>query len=89
MVNVITAATPGARNIHVMIEFLLIILTDVPKDFIHHDKLFDLLARAGALIRETTSNPPASISTAVAASAEQLVDAHVMKEKEVQVDEFA
>ncbi|PHT29722.1 hypothetical protein CQW23_30698 [Capsicum baccatum] len=38
MVNVIAATTPtpGARNIHVMIEFLLIILTDMPKDFIHH-----------------------------------------------------
>ncbi|KAM3267209.1 hypothetical protein P3S67_032620 [Capsicum chacoense] len=33
-------------------EFLLIVLTDMPKDFIHHDKLFDLLARVGALIRE-------------------------------------
>ncbi|PHT77641.1 hypothetical protein T459_15693 [Capsicum annuum] len=55
MVNVITATTPGARNIHVMIEFLLIILTDMPKDFIHHDKLFDLLARVGALIREVST----------------------------------
>ncbi|KAM3234215.1 hypothetical protein P3L10_019575 [Capsicum annuum] len=35
-------------------------------------------------VMQTTSNPPASISTMVAASAEQLVDAHVMKEKEVQ-----
>ncbi|KAM3376544.1 hypothetical protein P3S68_015259 [Capsicum galapagoense] len=40
-------------------------------------------------VMQTTSNPPASISTTVADSAEQLVDAHVMKEKEVQVDEFA
>ncbi|PHU13494.1 hypothetical protein BC332_14699 [Capsicum chinense] len=39
-------------------------------------------------VMQTTSNPPASISTTVADSAEQLVDAHVMKEKEVQVDEF-
>ncbi|KAF3667985.1 hypothetical protein FXO38_08322 [Capsicum annuum] len=31
VVTVITANTSGARNIHVMIEFLLIILTDVPK----------------------------------------------------------
>ncbi|KAM3234458.1 hypothetical protein P3L10_019818 [Capsicum annuum] len=38
MVTVITPSTPGARNIHVMIEFLLIILTDVPNDFIHHDR---------------------------------------------------
>ncbi|PHU13684.1 hypothetical protein BC332_14889 [Capsicum chinense] len=55
MVNVITASILGARNIHVMIEFLLIILTDVPKDFIHTDKLFDLLARVGALIWEVST----------------------------------
>ncbi|PHT77704.1 hypothetical protein T459_15756 [Capsicum annuum] len=55
MVNVITVTTPGARNIHVMIEFLLIVLTDMPKDFIHHDKSFDLLARVGALIREVST----------------------------------
>ncbi|KAM3376257.1 hypothetical protein P3S68_014972 [Capsicum galapagoense] len=52
MVTVIIASTSRARNIHVMIEFLVIILTDMPKDFIHHDKLFYLLARVGALIRE-------------------------------------
>ncbi|XP_070052583.1 putative late blight resistance protein homolog R1B-17 [Nicotiana tomentosiformis] len=52
MVNVITANTSGARNIHVMIEFLLIVLTNMPKEFIHHDKLFDLLAHVGELIRE-------------------------------------
>ncbi|KAF3634247.1 putative lysine-specific demethylase JMJ14-like [Capsicum annuum] len=55
MVTFITTTTPGAQNIHVMIEFLLIILTDVPKDFIHHDKLFDLLACVGALIREVST----------------------------------
>ncbi|KAK4716394.1 hypothetical protein R3W88_014732 [Solanum pinnatisectum] len=44
-----------AQNIHVMIEFLLIILTDVPKDFIHHEKSFDLLARVGALTREVST----------------------------------
>ncbi|KAM3234376.1 hypothetical protein P3L10_019736 [Capsicum annuum] len=55
MVNVIAATTPGSRNIHVMIEFLLIVLTDMPKDLIHHDKLFDLLARVGALIREVST----------------------------------
>ncbi|KAF3631988.1 dolichyl-diphosphooligosaccharide--protein glycosyltransferase subunit DAD1 [Capsicum annuum] len=53
MVNVIT--TPGARNIHVMIEFLLIVLTDMPKDFIHHDKLFDLLARVGELTMKVST----------------------------------
>ncbi|PHT48595.1 hypothetical protein CQW23_12803 [Capsicum baccatum] len=51
MVNAITPST-SARHIHIMIEFLLIILTDVPKDFIHYEKLFVLLARVGALIRE-------------------------------------
>ncbi|KAM3376450.1 putative late blight resistance protein R1A-3 [Capsicum galapagoense] len=55
MVTVITPSTSGARNIHVMIEFLLIILTDVPKDVIHHDKLIDLLERVGALIREVST----------------------------------
>ncbi|PHT44571.1 hypothetical protein CQW23_13729 [Capsicum baccatum] len=55
MVNVTTPRTSRARNIHVMIEFLLIVLTDMPKDFIHHDKLFDLLARVGALIREVSA----------------------------------
>ncbi|PHT44393.1 hypothetical protein CQW23_13551 [Capsicum baccatum] len=48
MVTVIAARTSGARNIHVIMEFLLIILTDMPRDFIHHDNLFDLLARIGA-----------------------------------------
>ncbi|PHT44579.1 hypothetical protein CQW23_13737 [Capsicum baccatum] len=55
MITVTTPRTSGARNIHVMIEFLLIVLTDMPKDFIHHDKLFDLLARVGALIREVST----------------------------------
>ncbi|XP_075081749.1 putative late blight resistance protein homolog R1B-12 isoform X2 [Nicotiana tabacum] len=53
MVAVLTAGT-SARNVHVVIEFLLIILTDMPKDFIHHDKLFDLLTRVGALTREVS-----------------------------------
>ncbi|PHU17074.1 hypothetical protein BC332_12769 [Capsicum chinense] len=53
MVNAITPST-SARNIHIMIEFLLIILSDVPKDFIHYEKLFVLLARVGALIREVS-----------------------------------
>ncbi|PHU18186.1 hypothetical protein BC332_13881 [Capsicum chinense] len=53
MINAITPST-SARNIHVMIEFQLIILTDVPKDVIHHDKLFILLARVGALIKEVS-----------------------------------
>ncbi|KAG5608011.1 hypothetical protein H5410_029503 [Solanum commersonii] len=46
--------TPSAStcNIHVMIEFLLIILIDVPKDVIRHDKLFVLLARVRELTKE-------------------------------------
>ncbi|XP_060174766.1 putative late blight resistance protein homolog R1A-3 [Lycium barbarum] len=51
MLTAFTPSTSGARNIHIMIEFLLIILTDVPKDFIHHEKLFDLLKRVGALTK--------------------------------------
>ncbi|KAM3268210.1 hypothetical protein P3S67_031760 [Capsicum chacoense] len=53
MVNAIPRST-SVSNIHVMIEFLLIILTDMPKDFIHYEKLFVLLARVGALIREVS-----------------------------------
>ncbi|KAM3267394.1 hypothetical protein P3S67_032444 [Capsicum chacoense] len=55
MVTVITPSTSGARNIHVMIEFLLVIVTDMPKYFIHHSKLFDLLERVGALIRKVST----------------------------------
>ncbi|OIT19961.1 putative late blight resistance protein -like r1b-23 [Nicotiana attenuata] len=55
MINVITASSPGARNIHIMIEFLLIILTDVPKDFIYNGKLFKFLARVGALTRDVSA----------------------------------
>ncbi|KAM3290207.1 hypothetical protein P3S67_018496 [Capsicum chacoense] len=51
MVNAITRST-SACNIHVMIEFLLIILSDVPRDVIRHDKLFILLARIKAITRE-------------------------------------
>ncbi|PHU18770.1 hypothetical protein BC332_14465 [Capsicum chinense] len=51
MINAITPST-SVGNIHVMIEFLLIILTDVSKDVIRRDKLLVLLARVGALIRE-------------------------------------
>ncbi|KAH0670234.1 hypothetical protein KY290_025655 [Solanum tuberosum] len=51
---VINAVTPSAStcNIHVMIEFLLIILTDELKDVIRHDKLFVLLARVRELTKE-------------------------------------
>ncbi|KAM3268211.1 hypothetical protein P3S67_031761 [Capsicum chacoense] len=50
MINAINPST-SARNIHVMIEFLLIILADVSKDVIHHDKLFVLLVRIGELTK--------------------------------------
>ncbi|PHU18188.1 hypothetical protein BC332_13883 [Capsicum chinense] len=53
MINAITPSA-SARNIHVMIEFLLIILTDVPKDVIRHDKSFVLLERVGALTKEVS-----------------------------------
>ncbi|OIS98449.1 putative late blight resistance protein -like r1b-17 [Nicotiana attenuata] len=53
MVTVL-GASASARNIHVMIEFLLIILTDLSKDFIRQEKLFVLLARVGALTREVS-----------------------------------
>ncbi|KAH0676663.1 hypothetical protein KY285_024464 [Solanum tuberosum] len=51
---VINDVTPSAStcNFHVMIEFLLIILTDVPKDVTRHDKLFVLLARVRELTKE-------------------------------------
>ncbi|KAF3631806.1 dolichyl-diphosphooligosaccharide--protein glycosyltransferase subunit DAD1 [Capsicum annuum] len=55
MVTVITASTSEAQNILVIMEFLMIILTDMPTDFIHHDKLFDLLERIGALIKEVST----------------------------------
>ncbi|KAK4731831.1 hypothetical protein R3W88_024819 [Solanum pinnatisectum] len=52
--HMVNAVTPSASkcNIHAMIEFLLIILTDVPKDLIRHDKLFVLLERVRELTKE-------------------------------------
>ncbi|KAH0671390.1 hypothetical protein KY289_025883 [Solanum tuberosum] len=52
--HMVNDVTPSAStcNIHVMIEFLLIILTDVLKDVIRHDKLFVLLARVRELTKE-------------------------------------
>ncbi|WMV31854.1 hypothetical protein MTR67_025239 [Solanum verrucosum] len=55
MVTVINPSISGTRNIHVMMDFLLIILTDMPTDLIHHDTFFDLLARVGALTREVSN----------------------------------
>ncbi|KAH0681843.1 hypothetical protein KY289_019595 [Solanum tuberosum] len=40
------------QNINVMIEFLLIFLTNIPKHYIHHDKLNDMLAHVGLLTRK-------------------------------------
>ncbi|KAF3637969.1 putative bifunctional epoxide hydrolase 2-like [Capsicum annuum] len=51
MINAITHGT-SACSIHVMIEFLLIILSDVPKVVILHDKLFVLMARVEVLTKE-------------------------------------
>uniref|UniRef100_M1CVN6 Hero resistance protein n=1 Tax=Solanum tuberosum TaxID=4113 RepID=M1CVN6_SOLTU len=39
------------QSINAMIEFLLIFLTDIPKRFIHPDKLNDMLAHVGLLTR--------------------------------------
>ncbi|XP_015161237.1 putative late blight resistance protein homolog R1C-3, partial [Solanum tuberosum] len=52
--HMVNAGTPRAStcNIHVMIEFLLIILSDVLKDVIRHDKLFVFLARVRELTKE-------------------------------------
>ncbi|KAH0673370.1 hypothetical protein KY284_024457 [Solanum tuberosum] len=52
--HMVNAGTPSAStcNIHVMIEFLLIILTDVLKDVIRHDKLIVLMARVRELTKE-------------------------------------
>ncbi|KAG5586907.1 hypothetical protein H5410_047341 [Solanum commersonii] len=52
--HMVNTVTPSAStcNIHVMIEFILIILTDVPKDLIRHDKLFVLLERVRELTNE-------------------------------------
>nr|WPV71173.1 Hero-cluster NLR-F [synthetic construct] len=40
------------QSIYVMMEFLLIFLTDMPKRFIHREKLNDMLAHAGMLTRK-------------------------------------
>ncbi|KAK4720596.1 hypothetical protein R3W88_010829 [Solanum pinnatisectum] len=40
------------QSINVMIEFLLIFLIDIPKRFIHPDKLNDMLAHVGLLTRK-------------------------------------
>ncbi|XP_015074931.1 putative late blight resistance protein homolog R1A-3 [Solanum pennellii] len=52
--HMVSAVTPSAStcNIHVMIEFLLIIVTDMPTDVIRHEKLFVLLARVRELTKE-------------------------------------
>ncbi|XP_049387290.1 uncharacterized protein LOC125851559 [Solanum stenotomum] len=55
MVTIINPNISGARDIHFMMEFLLIILTDMPTDLIHHDTFFDHLARVGELTREVVS----------------------------------
>ncbi|KAM3235379.1 putative late blight resistance protein R1C-3 [Capsicum annuum] len=40
------------QSIYIMMEFLLIFYTDIPKRFIHRDKLNDMLAHLGVLTRE-------------------------------------
>ncbi|KAH0756935.1 hypothetical protein KY290_020428 [Solanum tuberosum] len=51
MADVVTVNCAPTQSINVMIEFLLIFLTDIPKQFIHHDKLNDMLAHVGLLTR--------------------------------------
>ncbi|PHT28023.1 hypothetical protein CQW23_32379 [Capsicum baccatum] len=48
-------ASPDILREHLIhLQQHMIILTDMPKDFIHYEKLFVLLARVGALIREVS-----------------------------------
>ncbi|XP_027771972.1 putative late blight resistance protein homolog R1A-3 isoform X2 [Solanum pennellii] len=42
----------ATQSINVMMEFLLIFLTDIPKRFIHRGKLNDMLAHVGLLTRK-------------------------------------
>ncbi|KAF3675613.1 hypothetical protein FXO37_05763 [Capsicum annuum] len=88
MVNVITPSST-ARNIHVMIEFLLIILTDMSKDIIRHGKLFVLLERIGALTKEVfvlfrnleeNSRNEENMKETSSASLDLLEDIDVLKE---------
>ncbi|PHU17391.1 hypothetical protein BC332_13086 [Capsicum chinense] len=44
------------QSIYIMMEFLLIFYTDIPKRFIHRDKLNDMLAHLGVLTREIYSD---------------------------------
>ncbi|KAH0681836.1 hypothetical protein KY289_019588 [Solanum tuberosum] len=49
--RMVAANYSQTQSINVMIEFLLIFLTDIPKRFIHPDKLNDMLAHVALLTR--------------------------------------
>uniref|UniRef100_A0A3Q7FZC9 NB-ARC domain-containing protein n=1 Tax=Solanum lycopersicum TaxID=4081 RepID=A0A3Q7FZC9_SOLLC len=52
MAGVVAVNYAPTRSISVMMEFLLIFLTDMPKRFIHREKLNNMLAHAGMLTRK-------------------------------------
>ncbi|KAG5608445.1 hypothetical protein H5410_019726 [Solanum commersonii] len=52
MVGSVAVNYSQTQSINVMIEFLLIFLTDIPKRFIHPDKLNDMLAHVSLLTRK-------------------------------------
>ncbi|KAH0692229.1 hypothetical protein KY285_019326 [Solanum tuberosum] len=52
MVGAVAVNYSQTQSINVMIEFLLIFLTDIPKRFIHPDKLNDMLAHVTLLTRK-------------------------------------
>ncbi|KAK4721746.1 hypothetical protein R3W88_011979 [Solanum pinnatisectum] len=52
MTGAVAVSYAPTQSINVMIEFLLIFLTDTPKRYIHLDKLNDMLAHVGVLTRK-------------------------------------
>ncbi|KAH0681842.1 hypothetical protein KY289_019594 [Solanum tuberosum] len=52
MEGAVAANYAPTQSINVMMEFLLIFFTDIPKRFIHREKLNDMLAHAGVLTRK-------------------------------------
>ncbi|KAH0684495.1 hypothetical protein KY289_022247 [Solanum tuberosum] len=52
MVGAVAVNYSQTQSINIMIEFLLIFLTDIPKRFIHPDKLNDMLAHVALLTRK-------------------------------------
>ncbi|KAG5611266.1 hypothetical protein H5410_022547 [Solanum commersonii] len=52
MAGAVAVSYGPTQNINVMLEFLLIFLTDIPKRYIHRDKLNDMFAHVGVLTRK-------------------------------------